>query len=315
MSAYRVKIVDNCSLIAQEDSYLYRTLKNQFPIELSDSPDFVFYSVFGYEHVRPRYDRAVKIFFVGENIRPDFSKCDYALSFDYLDNEPRHLRLPLYLHYFQTGELLKGTEYDPRSLLCSKSRFCNFVYSNAAARTRIEFFHKLSRYKQVDSGGQVLNNIGHRVDDKMSFLRSYKFTIAFENASYPGYTTEKIVEPMLAGSIPIYWGNPLIGREFNTRSFINCHDYASFEDVIDEVKRLDKDDEAYAVKLAEPWLPGNQDNEYTRADHLRLFYERVFRTPPYSYPKWAGIIPRDFGLGIVKEDSLVTGPQEPRVFQ
>ena len=30
---------------------------------------------------------------------------------------------------------------------------------------------------------------------------------------------------MLAGSIPIYFGNPEIARHFNPRSFINAHDY------------------------------------------------------------------------------------------
>ena len=43
--------------------------------------------------------------------------------------------------------------------------------------------------------------------------KPYKFSIAFENAWYPGYTSEKIVTSMLAGTIPIYWGNPDISRE------------------------------------------------------------------------------------------------------
>ena len=38
-------------------------------------------------------------------------------------------------------------------------------------------------------------------------------TIAFENSSFPGYTTEKIFEPMLEGSIPIYWGNPRVDED------------------------------------------------------------------------------------------------------
>ena len=53
----------------------------------------------------------------------------------------------------------------------------------------------------------------------------YKFTVAFENNSALGYNTEKLTDPMLAGSIPIYFGNPQIGRHFNTRSFINAHEY------------------------------------------------------------------------------------------
>ena len=68
--------------------------------------------------------------------------------------------------------------------------------------------------------GRVLNTLGHRVADKQAFLRDYKFTIAFENESHPGYTTEKIVEPMLADSIPIYWGDPLVGTDFEVESWL-----------------------------------------------------------------------------------------------
>ena len=73
----------------------------------------------------------------------------------------------------------------------------------------MDFFVKLSKYKQVDSGGRTLNNIGGPVEDKMEFIKDYRFVISFENAEYPGYTTEKIIQPMFVDSIPIYWGNPL----------------------------------------------------------------------------------------------------------
>jgi glyoxylate carboligase len=54
-----------------------------------------------------------------------------------------------------------------------------------------------------------MNNIGYIVDNKRQFQSEYKFSIAFENNAhrpqYPGYTTEKIMEPMTVNSIPIYW--------------------------------------------------------------------------------------------------------------
>ena len=72
-----------------------------------------------------------------------------------------------------------------------------------------------------------LNNVGGPVKNKIDFIMDHKFTIAFENSSYPGYTTEKIFEPMLVNSIPLYWGNPLVDRDFNTKSFLNFHDYGN----------------------------------------------------------------------------------------
>ena len=106
--------------------------------------------------------------------------------------------------------------------LCSRG-FCSFLYSNEKARERIDFFHRLSEVGRVDSGGKVLNNIGYRVEDKLKFYGKYKFSIAFENSQFPGYTTEKILHAFMANTVPIYWGNPLVGNDFNPDSFINCH--------------------------------------------------------------------------------------------
>lgn len=85
------------------------------------------------------------------------------------------------------------------------------------------------------------------------FQQQYKFSIAFENTSSKGYTTEKLIEAKAAGTIPIYWGNPEIAKEFNTKSFINCHEYENFDEVIEVIKKIDNDDELYLKYLNEPF--------------------------------------------------------------
>ena len=327
MSPLRVKFVDDYCPFSDGTCYLYDNLRRHFDLEVTDDPDYLFYSVFGYEHSNPRYDRCVRIWHTGENIRPDFDRCDYALSCDYLEGDPRYLRLPEYVrsHGERARLLVKSTVLDAESVLASKTRFCNFLYANDRARTRARFFQLLSKYKQVDSGGTVLNNMGrvvpNNLTDKLAFLSQYKFTIAFENARYPGYTTEKLVDPMLAGSIPIYWGNWEVGRELNTRSFVNCHEYASFEEVVDEVVRLDQDGGRYIARVREPWLPGNAPNEYMRQDNLVRFFERVFATPPHLRPRWSGVPARDHGLRTVNHKPEYAPPPnmigrpELRVFE
>lgn len=106
-----------------------------------------------------------------------------------------------------------------------------------------------------------MNNIGSPVKDKMSFISDYKFVISFENKSYPGYVTEKIVEPMMVNSIPIYWGDPHINDDINSMSFINVHDFKNIKQATNYVIELDKDDQLYKRVLSEPWFPHNQLNE------------------------------------------------------
>ncbi|NNF04884.1 MAG: glycosyltransferase [Rhodothermales bacterium] len=230
---------------------LYRLLSGAFDLDLVDDPDFLIYSCFGREHLR--YD-CVRIFYTGENRRPDFKSCDYAFSFDFPESE-RNFRLPLYRFYMDDPESLEHRHKSGFSSRRLPERFCNFLYSNEGAPERIAFFRLLSEQARVDSGGGVLNNMGGRVDDKIEFLRMYRFTIAFENASWPGYTTEKILQAFQAGSIPIYWGNPLIDRDFNPDAFINCHDFDSFEDVVEHVRRVDADESLYRRYLAASVFP------------------------------------------------------------
>ena len=112
--------------------------------------------------------------------------------------------------------------------------------------------------------------------DKVEFMRPYKFSIVFENSSYPGYTTEKLLSAMAADTVGIYWGNPLVSRDFNSAAFINCHDYPDFNAVAAQVRALDKDDTAYKKMLAEPLLNDNRLNPNLTIDSVLDRFEAIF---------------------------------------
>ncbi len=241
------------------DNVLYRMLSEFYDIEISNEPDYLFYSVFGNNHFN--YKNCVKILYTGENKRPNFDECDYSLSFDYMDDE-RNLRFPLSaITLYETGNkdgFKKDIDFD--KIKSEKTEFCNFIFSNPNAQLRNMLFQELSKYKRVDAGGRVLNNIGYLVDDKLKFQSKYKFSIAFENSEYPGYTTEKLVHPKLVDSIPIYWGNPVVDKDWNTKSFINAYDFDNLLDLIDFIKEVDNNDDLWYKMLTEPHLnPNSKD--------------------------------------------------------
>lgn len=264
------------------DNYFYNLLSKHFDIVLSEKPDFLIYSCFGNKHAR--YN-CTKIFFTGENIRPNFLETDYSISFDYPSFNGRNIRFPLYNLYGDINTLVN--QKDPDFILSQKKRFCNMVVSNPKGKERLEFFNLLNQYKQVDSGGKLFNNQGRPVPNKRAFIRNYKFTIAFENRSYPGYTTEKIIEPMLENSIPIYWGNPKIYTDFNIKSIVNVHDYASLKEAAEYVAFLDNNTDAYLSKLKQPWLNNNQLTQYCSENELVKFFNRVFS---HNHSKFTGAI-------------------------
>jgi alpha(1,3/1,4) fucosyltransferase len=257
----------------KQNNYFYKLLSTKYKIEICEAPDFLIYSNFGNRHKKYR---CIKIFFTGENQRPNFNECDYAFTFDYIDN-PNHYRLPLYALYLdQNPYLLIKKDIDVFNILKEKNKFCNFVFSNKCAKERVDFFNKLSKYKRVDSGGRCLNNIGGPVRDKLAFIKDYKFTIAFENSSYPGYTTEKLIHPMLVNSLPIYWGNKLVGKDFNTKSFIYYYDFKNETEVIEKIIELDQNDNLYVKYLREPYYNDNKINEFMDPNSVLKQFDYIF---------------------------------------
>ena len=264
----------------------------------SSDPDFIVYSNTAFRYMPDLKFHGKKIFFMGEIIDANMSMCDWSFGDNYID-DPRHFRMPYYvIRMLYTGtpfdSLIKNI--DAGEVLSKKDGFCNFVFSNTKDGTyRNEFFKKLSKYKKVDSAGVSLNNIGYvlpgRVGtkvghyvtypEKAEFLSRYKFTIAFENnrSDYnpnSGYTTEKITEAMLAGSIPIYRGNPHIGEEFNAKSFLNRLDFDSDEELIERIIELDSDDNLYMAMLSEPWLKENKLTKQLDIGAIKEQFGKIF---------------------------------------
>jgi len=264
---------------------LYKYLNQYFELELSDTPDLIIYSCYGTEFLKYSCPR---IFYTAENIRPNFRFCDFAVSFDYNNNQ-NHFRLPLYCVYFTNEVLTKKRNL--KAVLDKKMDFCSFVVSNAKeSEERINFFHELSKYKQVASGGKYANNVGGPVENKRDFISKYLFNIAFENSSYPGYTTEKIAEPWLEGCIPIYWGDPEIARDINPDCFINMHDFTSFDDAIEYIKGVDASPELQIQYLSAPFFKNNIVPEHLKdeviAQKLKYFINKCLDGLPNKAAKF-----------------------------
>jgi alpha(1,3/1,4) fucosyltransferase len=253
------------------NNYFTNLLKQHFNIVLDPDPDFLIHSVYDRNYLK--YN-CFRICFTGENTRPNYKLSDYHIGFDLVDH-PNYLRWPLFLLYYNTEGMLhlKNTA----AQLESKTGFCSFVVSNPNAKERIEFYKELSKYKKVDSGGKVHNNIGYFIDDKTEFIKSRKFCIAYENSSYPGYTTEKIWEPFLVKSIPIYWGNPKIELDFNPKSFINAHQFNSNHELIKFIAEVDNNHTLYKSMVEEPCFMDNVLPTQWNTDKLIAFFDSIFQ--------------------------------------
>lgn len=275
------------------DNVFTYALSQKYDVEVTpDNPDIVISN-----HFVERYKNAKMVYFSGEPFY-DIGVNDYALTPFYID-EPNYFRFPLYLlyayEYYKCGyinsydEILYKKSYIDRSVLDDKSAFCSYVARGAGHPEcrRTPFFEKLNEYKFVASMGDHLRNTEPIPGEsgtimgsinKCEILKYFKFNMAFENSmeynGKIGYATEKIYEPMIALSIPIYWGNPEVHKDFNTKSFINWNDYGSDEKVIERIIEIDNDDDLYMDYMKENYFA---NDELFKIDYLVNIFEEILK--------------------------------------
>ena len=270
----KICFVDFWGELKQDDNYFYHLLRTKYDVEIDFvDPDIVFYSVYGNGIQRYANHRSKKILFTGENKRPLAAGCDMSFSFD--PTGGKNVYLPLWvlflnwfgvpfdherdISYLHSIDDLVSPVLDIDSLLKQKTKFCSFIVKNPNSRLRVEFCKHMQTRFPVDCPGEVLNNcplIGGRGDQiqKINFLKDYRFNIAFENSFYPGYVTEKIVQPMFVRCIPIYWGGTECLKYFNPSSFVWCGDCESADQVIDKVMAIENNKELYVNSIRNPVL-------------------------------------------------------------
>lgn len=268
----------------QTENPIYRLLAKRWQIALDPKqPDFIICSAYGCEYLKWQVPR---IYYTPENFRPLLRENDYSFSFDWPITE-RNYRLP----YYRLNDLYEEVKLPRRNTPdFEKRKFCCFLVSNPRAKERLHMFELLSAYKRVDSGGKVLNNIGYQLGptqaEKMAWMQGYKFALVFENSSYPGYTTEKLIEALLCNTIPIYWGNPRVSEDFNPQAFINAHDYPDFETVAQRVIEVDQNPDLASRYLSATFLPDDKEADYLKEDAILQRFEQIFSSGKIFVPVW-----------------------------
>lgn len=217
-----------------------------------------------------------KIHFTGENTQP-VQGIALNLGFHHLDMAGKdYLRFPLWLLEIDWFGADLDRIANPKPIpvercttvsaadLGRKTKFCAFVVSNPTNAIRNAAFEWLNEYKPVDSAGRYKNTVGPALAAgagggggellKHEFLKDYKFCLAYENNSSPGYITEKFLHAKAAGCIPIYWGDPKAERDFSMAGAIDARNVKSKEELISLVRSVDQSDSEWLKRYSVPAL-------------------------------------------------------------
>lgn len=264
-------------------NYFVDALRTRYHVQLSVNPDYLIFGDrnFGNDNVMYNDKNCIKIFFTGENERPWNYHCHYAISFEHIEDE-KFFRLPIYVIYNYDHKLIENRDRSPEDLQVVKN-FASFLVNNPHCEKRNEFFKKCLAYKPCGSAGKFMNNIGAPLGgtpvDKVQFMNGYKFNVTFENSSYPGYATEKLMEALSAKTIPLYWGSATTPMEFNPKAFLNWHDFQDDKSFWEAVVELDNNPKLYEEMYMQPMFNNGEERNkfFDRERFLNWFDRNVYK--------------------------------------
>jgi len=103
------------------------------------------------------------------------------------------------------------------------------------------------------------------VENKSDALKDYMFSICTENLQIDNWFTEKLIDCLRTGTVPIYWGSSNIGDYFNVNGFIIVN---SIEEIVDVVNNLTEEQYISKLKYVE-------ENFITAAKYGNNLFDRV----------------------------------------
>ena len=116
---------------SKSNKMILNSLKNQADIILEvnkENPEFLFYDMWGTEHLKHKYNNSIKIAFYSENYLPDLNHADYALSQAHIMYLDRFFKFPVFIPVLNKINN-KDIQKIRRDSLKKKKKFCAAVKS------------------------------------------------------------------------------------------------------------------------------------------------------------------------------------------
>jgi hypothetical protein len=218
---------------------------------------------------KPITKKGINIVISGESDEQNaVEKFDYAITTIKNFNSINNIYVPqLFISLYEHKKSIEQKDYRNK-----KTRFCAYMYNNSIP-LRVNILNMLNKYKKVDSLGKCSNNVKMKStrfiynnnetynDIAVKIYSRYKFVLALENRICDGYFTEKIINPIIANSIPIYYGHSSVFEYINRKRVINLRDFSNIKNFLKYIEEIDNNDELYERIINEPIYNDNISSE------------------------------------------------------
>lgn len=212
----RILFVDECPIYNREyyteEMYeLFNYVYHPIPSLLQDS-DKSFESLISQ---RP---------FMWSNVRRSLNPTQIPSKFRRYDKKNANLlmilnnKAPLLMDYFLRDINIRGVFI--KNLYRERSDYGEYIDKN----------FKCDIYG--DAWWNLQNNRGKFLGDRMLLYRSHQFCLIIENCQVINWMSEKMLDAMTGGCVPIYKGSPSVASIFPDNTFVNVDDFSDLGSAI-----------------------------------------------------------------------------------
>jgi hypothetical protein len=131
-----------------------------------------------------------------------------------------------------------------------KNKTLSIIASNKQMTVGHRIRHQIIKSRLVDM--DIFGRNYNPIDNKLVGLKDYMFSLIIENDSTDNWFTEKIIDCLVTGTIPLYWGCSNIGDYFDSRGFIMFENMEDFKKIVPTIT-----EEKYNEML--PFIKNNFD--------------------------------------------------------
>lgn len=256
----RVTFADFWPNFNHEEMTVFRELSKKYKLILSDNPDVVFASVFGMSSLNygaPIIAIGGEKYFYNWQVTKAYISAKYSFP---------------HASYFPYTCLFCRPDIYEKRINNNPTKFASFVVGNGnvgdCTQLRVKLFlslqtEALKKGLNIESCGNVYRNTQEKAPYPAKeyeglhldpvWLSKYKFNICCENSLYPGYLTEKVVQALIAGCIPISLTHESNMTILNPKAGIYGHGESDIPTMISRVINM-TEDEYQQMKTEPPFL-------------------------------------------------------------
>ncbi|MBQ2832679.1 glycosyltransferase family 10 domain-containing protein [Methanobrevibacter sp.] len=276
-----------------DNFWFTRYLQHNFP---NEEYDINIFSVFGViDDTITKSMSGKKIFYSPETINKRFPEANkfgrYAL--DYVDlgmgydliDKSNYFRFPYWYFIFDPTvdeEQIENSINYWNSLDYDKSKNVTVIASHDEWKLRTFIANDIEKFTDIDYAGPWRHNnsdLWNKFNnDKLSFLKQYKFNICAENVEDDAYVTEKIFHSIMCNCIPLYagGGNYLEPNILNDKAILRWNLNEDNSDTVELFKNLLLDEQSYKeFRDQEPFLDNSSKFLIKQFSILEKHFERL----------------------------------------